>query len=132
MEGFQIISAQIGTKQAEIDSYNTEHKADKQVMLNGRNMTNIGAFRTYATEYIRNNTRITKAETLMVRQLQPTEKGLPLELYCFTDTSAWLEYEDILSDIFDHLMAAAPYFGLMVYQAPSGGDVRQLGASKAD
>ena len=68
----------------------------------------------------------------MVRQLQPTEKGLPLELYCFTDTSAWLEYEDILSDIFDHLMAAAPYFGLMVYQAPSGGDVRQLGASKAD
>jgi miniconductance mechanosensitive channel len=132
MERFQIISAQISTKQAEIDSYNTEQNADKQIMLNGRNMTNIGAFRTYATEYIRNNPQITEAETLMVRQLQPTEKGLPLELYCFTNTSAWLEYEGILSDIFDHLMAAAPFFGLMVYQAPSGGDLRQLGASKAD
>ena len=64
MERFQIISAQIGTKQAEIDSYNTEHKADKQIMLNGRNMTNIGAFRTYATEYIRNNPQITEEKRL--------------------------------------------------------------------
>ena len=96
--------------------------------LDSRKLTNIGSFRAYIEHYLRNNPRIhQKGMTLMVRQLSPTPEGLPIEIYCFTTTTAWTEYEGIQSDIFDHLLAIVPEFNLRVYQTPSGADMRALG-----
>src|SRR3546814_13532712 len=82
--------------------------------VNGRNMTNVGLFRQYISEYTRNHPQIRKDMTMLVRQLQPTEHGLPIELYMFTSDTRWAIYEDIMSDIFDHLLAAIKYFRLEV------------------
>lgn len=109
----------------EIEQYN-QHISNDNV-LNQRQMTNIGTFRIYLTEYLRNHPKIRKDMTMMVRQLAPDAQGLPLEIYCFTNTVVWLEYEGIQSDIFDHIFAIVGEFGLRVYQAPTGNDVRSLG-----
>ena len=96
--------------------------------MDSRRLTNIGTFRAYIERYLKNNPKIHQTGmTLMVRQLSPTSEGLPIELYCFTTTTAWGEFESIQSDIFDHLLAIAPEFNLRVYQAPSGSDMRALG-----
>ncbi len=87
-------------------------------------MTNLGTFRAYVERYLRAHPGVHQNMTLMVRQLSPTADGLPLEIYCFTNTVAWTQYEAIQSDIFDHLLAILPEFGLRVFQHPSGGDVR--------
>ena len=113
-------------RQSEIDAYNESQQIDRSELINGRNMTNIGVFREYASEYIRRHPMVNTNETLMVRQLQPTEIGLPLEIYCFSSTTEWVKYEGLMSDIFDHLMAAAPYFGLQIFQSPGGSDFKQL------
>ena len=113
-------------RQQEIDAYNETHQIDRSELINGRNMTNIGIFRQYASEYISRHPMVNTNETLMVRQLQPTEIGLPLEIYCFSSTTEWVKYEGLMSDIFDHLMAAAPYFGLQIFQSPGGSDFKQL------
>lgn len=89
-------------------------------------MTNIGTFRAYLTEYLYNHPRIRNDMTRMVRQMEPTVNGLPLEIYAFTNTVAWLEYEAIQSDIFDHIFAVIGEFGLRVHQTPTGSDVRSL------
>lgn len=86
------------------------------MLINGRNLTNIGLFRTYAEYYLKNNPNIARKKTLMVRQLPPTHKGLPIQIYCFADTIIWTEYEAIKADVFDHLFAAVPYFGLQIYE----------------
>jgi miniconductance mechanosensitive channel len=90
--------------------------------LNSRQLTNIGTFRAYITKYLQQNNHIRNDLTCMVRQLTATQTGLPLEIYCFADTTDWLAYETIQADIFDHLFAIAPQFDLRVFQHPSGHD----------
>lgn len=92
--------------------------------MNTRRITNIGTFRAYVEHYLRAHPGIHQDMTLLVRQLSPTPEGLPLEIYCFTNTTKWAEYESIQSDIFDHLLAILPEFGLQVFQNPSGTDMR--------
>jgi len=116
----QLIQPFIDQRQQEIEKYNAEHKADKSVQINGRNMTNLGLFRRYAEEYIRRNPHISKELTLMVRQLEPSELGIPLELYCFSTDTRWVYYESIQADIMDHLIAATAYFDLEVFERPTG------------
>jgi len=94
--------------------------------VNRRRLTNAGTFRAYAYNYLKNHPRIHDGMTLIVRQLSPGPEGLPLEIYCFTNTTAWAEYEDIQSDIFDHLLAIVPEFGLRLYQKPAGSDLANL------
>ena len=102
-------------------------RAQGQDPVNARNVTNLGTFRAYVEAYLRAHPRIHhEGMTLMVRQLQPGPTGLPLEMYCFTTTTAWAEYEGIQADIFDHLLAILPEFGLRVFQQPTGSDVMRL------
>ena len=102
-----------------------------RVPANQRRLTNIGTFRAYVQAYLKANSGIHPDMTLMVRMLQPTPEGVPLELYCFTNTTAWVDYETIQSDIFDHLLAILPEFGLRTFQAPGGADMRALGEWRA-
>jgi miniconductance mechanosensitive channel len=92
-----------------------------EITLNARKLTNIGTFREYVKQYLRKNPNIdNKNFTFLVRQLQPTSKGVPLEVYAFSNKNKWAEYEDIQSDIFDHLLVALKEFDLKLYQEPSG------------
>lgn len=113
-------------RQAEIDQYNSAHKIDKSELINGRHMTNIGVFRNYALNYLLEHPKIDNNQTVMVRQLQPTETGLPFEVYCFSNDIAWENYEGIQSDIMDHLLSAVEKFDLRIFQNPSGHDFREL------
>ncbi len=117
---FERVSGFIKERQKEIDQYNADTNSDKSIYLNGRQMTNLGLFRRYAEAYLNEHPKIAKGETLMVRQLQPTEMGVPLEIYCFSADIEWLKYEGIQSDIMDHLLSAVSYFDLAVFQRPSG------------
>jgi miniconductance mechanosensitive channel len=112
------------TKQQEIEQFNTETAVDKTVLVNGRHMTNIGIFRVYAESYLQQNPLINKNMTFMVRQLQPTENGLPIEVYAFSVEKELEKFEVVAADIFDHLLAAVPYFDLEIFQSPSGSDMR--------
>jgi miniconductance mechanosensitive channel len=94
--------------------------------VNARRLTNVGMLRAYIFRYLRNHPLINQEMTLLVRQREPTPDGLPIQIYCFTTTTEWVEYEDIQSDIFDHILAIVPEFGLRVFQHPSGEDVRNL------
>ncbi len=122
----------IRNKQKEISQYNKERNIDITLPVNGRRMTNIGTFRFYVLNYLKNHPGIHKDMTLMVRQLPPAAEGLPLEIYAFTCTTNGIEYENIQSDIFDHLLAVIPEFGLRIYQAPTGFDVTSLRNRGAD
>jgi miniconductance mechanosensitive channel len=117
-----LIADYVEERQAEIDAYNDEHQIDVAYDINGRRMTNIGSFRVYLENYLRNRPDIRKDMTLMVRQLSIEDKGIPMEIYCFTNTSVWIEYEGIVASIFDHILAAAEFFDLEIYQQPSGTD----------
>ncbi len=118
------ISAYISEKQNEIAAYNEKHVKNTDVAINGRKMTNLGIFRNYALHYLQNHKMVSQNETVMVRQLQSNELGLPLEVYCFCTDTAWVNYENVQSDIFDHLLAAAQVFKLKIYQRPAGSDFR--------
>ena len=118
-------------KHSELLSWNDALAEDGQEPANTRRITNIGTFRAYVEHYLRQHPQIHQDMTQLVRQLSPTADGLPLELYCFTNTIAWGSYESIQSDIFDHLLAILPEFGLRVFQHPSGADMRELGRSRA-
>ena len=122
----QLIKDYIEEKSNTIEEYNKEHKIDKSYLINGRHLTNIGIFRVYAEAYVKNNSDINLDMTCMVRQLLPTEKGLPIEIYTFSNRQEWVTYEGIMSDIFDHLIAAVPEFELEVFQNPTGTDFRKL------
>ena len=124
---FQLLEEYIYSRSEEIAKYNEDKQADKTYPLNGRHLTNIGVFREYASRYLKANTNIRTDMTCMVRQQAPTELGIPLEVYCFTNTIEWLPYENIQSDIFDHLIATASLFDLEVFQSPSGSDFGKLG-----
>lgn len=123
---FKLLKDYLATKQQEIDDWNTQLAEEGKEPVNTRRITNIGTFRAYVERYLQSHPGIHQQMTLMARQLPATADGLPLELYCFTNTTAWLKYESIQSDIFDHLLAILPEFGLRVYQHPSGMDVRAL------
>lgn len=116
----------ITERKLEIDLHNERIGADRRIPVNGRNLTNAGLFRKYATWYIENHPGVHKDKTIMVRQLAPTEHGLPFELYLFTNTVAWVGYESIAGDIFDHLIAAVKYFDLEIFEVPTGTDVSRL------
>lgn len=112
----ELISEYVKTKVNEIDKYNKENSVDKSLLINGRNLTNIGLYRQYIYNYLKSHPKVHKELLLIVRQLQPNEKGMPLELYFFTTTTAWVEYEAIVSDIFDHITSAAVYFELELFE----------------
>lgn len=112
----QHLTSYIEHRQADIDKYNTNNGIDKSVIVNGRNLTNLGLFRKYINQYILSHPGINKDMQLMVRHLQPTEKGIPLEIYCFSKDKTWLNYEHIMADIFDHIMASMSYFDLEVFE----------------
>ncbi|NQY10843.1 MAG: mechanosensitive ion channel family protein [Flavobacteriales bacterium] len=116
----ELLKEYIDSMQSEIASYNGENKHDKSAMLNGRNLTNIGLFREYALQYLKANEELRKDLTLMVRQLAPTEHGLPIEIYCFSKNIEWVDYEGIQGDIFDHLLSAISDFDLRIFQNPTG------------
>ncbi|MDF0533447.1 mechanosensitive ion channel [Shewanella yunxiaonensis] len=100
--------------------------SDMDMPVNGRRLTNVGTFRAYLVEYLKHHDKVHQDMTLMVRQLAPTTEGLPLELYIFTNDTRWVNYEEIQSDIFDHIFAILPQFDLRAFQAPTGNDIRSL------
>lgn len=112
----------IETRQKEIEEFNSKYDYDSSVLINGRRMTNLGVFRHYVESYLKNHPKIHQGLILLVRQLPLEDKGIPIEVYCFTKTTAWNEYEDIQADVFDHLLASASYFDLDVFQQVSGSD----------
>lgn len=116
----------IENKQKEIETYNHINKINTTTKVNGRNLTNIGTFRIYIQTYLQNHPLIHKELPIMVRQLTPNENGLPLEIYCFTNDIRWVAYEAIQADVFDHIFAVAPEFGLRIFQNPSGYDMRSF------
>jgi miniconductance mechanosensitive channel len=117
----------ITEKESEIEEYNSRNQIDKSNRVNGRQLTNIGVFRVYIQQYLKQHPKIHKEMTLIVRQLASGDNGLPLEIYAFTNDINWAAYETIQSDIFDHIFAVAPEFGLRVFQNPTGYDFnRQL------
>jgi miniconductance mechanosensitive channel len=126
LQRFLLLGQYLNSKQSELLSWNSALAEASQEPANTRRVTNIGTFRAYVEHYLRQHPGIHQEMTQLVRQLSPTADGLPLELYCFTNTIAWARYEAIQSDIFDHLLAILPEFGLRVFQHPSGADMREL------
>jgi len=116
----ELITSYLDKRENDITSYNKNHNIDKELALNGRNLTNLGVFRKYAQTYLEQHSAINKDMMIMVRQLAPTTQGIPLEVYAFSTDKRWENYEYIMSDIFDHLIAAVPYFDLEVYELPTG------------
>ncbi|HHX61008.1 MAG TPA: mechanosensitive ion channel, partial [Epulopiscium sp.] len=114
-------------KKVEIENFNKVHQINSSNIVNGRRLTNIGTFRAYVEEYLHHHPQINQDMIQMVRQLQPTENGLPIEIYAFTDGTAWVNYEGTQADLFDHILAVIPQFDLRIYQAPSGYDFKGEG-----
>ncbi len=123
-EKFEYLKDYLRGKQDEIDEYNRQTGADTSQPINGRKLTNFGTFRAYVEEYLRRHAKIHNDMTFLVRQLAPTERGLPIEIYVFSNDQVWANYEAIQADIFDHILAVIPLFGLSVYQNPSANDLR--------
>lgn len=122
LEGLQkieIIRPYIQTRKAEIERYNHANAIDKSLSINGRNLTNLGLFRKYINQYLQQHPGLNKNMLMMCRQLQPTAQGMPLEIYAFSTDKRWVNYEYIMSDIFDHVIASVPYFHLEIYEMPS-------------
>jgi miniconductance mechanosensitive channel len=116
LKNIQLITEYLNHRQKDINSYNQSNNIDKSTLINGRNLTNIGVFRKYLINYIENHSGINKDMFIMVRQLAPTPQGLPLEIYAFSSDKRWENYEYIMSDIFDHAIAAVSYFDLEIYE----------------
>src|SRR5690606_11315496 len=130
LKKIQLLASYIDERQAEIDQYNAASGADPTMPVNGRKMTNVGLYRQYINRYTEQHPLIHKGYTMVVRQLQPTEHGLPIELYMYTSDTKWAVYENAMADIFDHLLASIKYFGLEVFEAPASDDIRSLGLSR--
>jgi miniconductance mechanosensitive channel len=119
LKKIDLITAYIDSLTAEINKHNIDRGTDKSIAINGRNMTNMGLFRKYIMQYLSNHPAINQEMLLMCRQLQSTVNGVPLEIYAFTSDKRWESYELVMSDIFDHIIASVPYFGLEVFELPS-------------
>ena len=126
LKKISILSPYIESREQEIKRYNTENAVDHEMPVNGRRITNIGLFRAYIKSYVMENPNIHQEMTAMVRQLPATQHGLPLELYMFTKGTKWAFYEDVISDLFDHLLASIKYFGLEVFELPASDDLRYI------
>ncbi|MAY21079.1 MAG: mechanosensitive ion channel protein MscS, partial [Erythrobacteraceae bacterium] len=124
---FRLLDEYLARKEAEIAEWNRHELSSDYDEINARRITNIGTLRAYVIAYLKSHPRIAGGGfTLMVRQLPPGPQGLPLEIYCFTDTVDWGEYESIQADIFDHLIAILPEFELRIFQEPSGLDFARM------
>ncbi|MBR0540525.1 MAG: mechanosensitive ion channel [Bacteroidales bacterium] len=113
---YSLVKDYIEQKEEDILEYNKANKIDTNLILNGRQQTNLGIFRAYIKAYLNNNPKLNHNLTMMVRQMQPNEFGVPLQIYTFSSDKQWINYEEIQSDIFDHIIAAAPMFDLKIYQ----------------
>ena len=123
---FALLQSYIDGKEAELTDHNAKLGETTAGGVNERRLTNVGTFRAYAFRYLKSHPKIHDDMTLIVRQLAPGPEGLPIEIYCFTNTTEWSAYEDIQSDIFDHLLAIVPEFGLRLFQKPAGSDLSDL------
>lgn len=123
LKKYHLITDYVSDRQKEIETYNIENNIDTSFLINGRRMTNLGVYREYIVSYLKNHPRIRQDMSIMVRQLANEHKGIPLEVYCFTNTVIWREYEGIQSDIFDHLYSTASFFDIDIFQNPSGKDI---------
>ncbi|REG97949.1 mechanosensitive ion channel family protein [Flavobacterium aquicola] len=124
LKKINLLSAYIDTRKTEIDNYNIGHKIDKTLAINGRNITNLGLFRKYITQYLSQNPGINKDMTMLCRQLQPTAYGVPLEVYAFSKDKRFENYEYIMADIFDHVIASVPYFDLEIFVMSSENEAK--------
>lgn len=123
---FQLIKNYLEVKEKEIAEYNIKHKVDTAESINRRILTNIGTFRAYISAYLKNHPKVKQDMTSLIRQLPPGPTGLPIEIYVFANDTVWANYEAIQSDIFDHILAVVPEFGLKVFQYPTGFDLRKM------
>ena len=123
-EKITILKDYLQQKKDDIGEHNSDLSCDRSTLVNGRHLTNLGTFRAYMEAYLRNHSEISKDLTFLVRQLAPTETGVPIEIYVFSTDKRWVQYEAIQADIFDHLLAVAPEFDLRVFQSPTGNDWR--------
>ncbi len=119
LKEIQLLHDYLNLRNEKIAKYNQENNIDKSLLVNGRNLTNIGVFRKYMESYLSNHSALNKNMTMMTRQLAPTPQGIPIEVYVFSSDKRWKNYEYIMSDIFDHLLAAVTYFDLEVYELPT-------------
>lgn len=125
-EKFEFLSSYIKEKREELSKFNQWKKISEGELINGRHLTNIGTFRAYIQNFLENHPMIHKKMTLLVRQLPSTEKGIPIEIYCFSNDQNWNTYEQLQSDIFDHLFSVVQLFDLKIFQAPSGIDFNRV------
>ncbi|MFT0860595.1 mechanosensitive ion channel family protein [Ancylobacter sp. G4_0304] len=128
---FRHLEAYLERKQRELKEWNSQLGERSTIRANMRRITNAGTFRAYVEAYLRSHPQLHQNMTLLVRQLPPSPEGLPLEIYCFTSTTAWAAYESIQADIFDHLFSLLPEFGLSVFQSPSGADFKRWASDPA-
>lgn len=124
LKKIHLVKEYLDSKLIEITQYNEKIGADKSVLINGENLTNFGVFRKYIDIYLQQNSFVSKELFSMVRQLAPTSQGIPLEIYCFSSNKQWANYEIIMADIFDHIIAAIPYFDLEIFEEPTGTDFK--------
>jgi len=123
---FEVLGEYIDRKQKDVAEHNKSNQFDTSELINGRRLTNVGTFRAYIEAYLRNNSKIHPEMTFLIRQLEPTSRGLPIQIYVFTNDTDWIRYEGIQADIFDHLLAVIPEFGLRLFQSPTGKDFSKL------
>ncbi len=119
LKKIQLISNYLNMRNENITNYNQKNNIDKTLLLNGQNLTNIGVFRKYIESYLSNHSALNMKMTMMTRQLAPTPQGIPIEIYVFSSDKRWTNYEYIMSDIFDHLLAAVSYFDLELFELPT-------------
>jgi miniconductance mechanosensitive channel len=128
---FSLIAGFLDAKWQDIDKFNAQHEIDASIPVNGRRLTNIGVFRAYIKEFLKKHPDVHHGMTFLVRQLPSTDRGLPIEIYVFSRDTAWVNYEEIQADIFDHFFAVLSHFDLAVFQNPTGNDLRLLGGRAA-
>lgn len=126
LEKFNRLKEYLNQKKKEIAEYNNSLKVSSDDIINGRHLTNIGTFRAYVVAYLKDHPKIHNDMTFLIRQLPPSEHGLPIEIYVFSNDQEWANYEAIQADIFDHILAIVPMFDLRVYQNPTGADFKNL------
>jgi len=119
LKNISLIQPYLEHRERNNDSFNKKNEVDKTLLINGKNQTNLGVFRKYIDAYLDENPAVNKDMFLMVRHLAPTDRGIPIEIYCFSKDKEWVNYEHIQADIFDHLVASAPYFDLEIFEFPS-------------
>ncbi len=132
LQKINILAPYLEEKHQELDLYNSELDQNPSTLINTRRLTNLGTLRAYMIAYLKNHPHIHQYMTLMVRQLESGPDGIPMEIYAFTNTTAWGEYEGIQSDIFDHFLAILPEFGIRAHETPTGHDLRSLGATQRE